>query len=89
MDIRKIREDEREAFALLTRYAFSDWTEEEVPPERLAFARPENVWGVCVRTARILEEEGLRVYKLRRRVRAFKDEIDDWVKKRNDAKRNP
>ena len=38
MDIRKIREDEREAFVLLTRYAFSDWTEEEVPPERLAFA---------------------------------------------------
>ncbi len=46
MELRKIRDDEREAFALLTRYAFSDWTEDEVPPERLAFARPVNVWGV-------------------------------------------
>ena len=48
MDIRKISEDEREAFVLLARYAFSDWSEEEVPPERLAFARPENAWGVFV-----------------------------------------
>jgi predicted acetyltransferase len=48
MDIRKISEEERETFILLTRYAFSDWSEEEVPPERLAFARPENVWGAFV-----------------------------------------
>jgi predicted acetyltransferase len=48
VEIRNIKDDERAAFVLLARYAFHDWTEEEVDAARLAWARPENVWGVFV-----------------------------------------
>ncbi|UCH79100.1 MAG: GNAT family N-acetyltransferase [Candidatus Coatesbacteria bacterium] len=48
MELRNIRDDERAAFVLLARYAFHDWTEEEVDAARLAWADPENVWGVFV-----------------------------------------
>jgi predicted acetyltransferase len=48
VELRNIKDDERAAFVLLARYAFHDWTEEEVDAARLAWARPENVWGVFV-----------------------------------------
>lgn len=48
MEIRNIADDERAAFVLLARYAFHDWTDEEVGAARLAWARPENVWAVFV-----------------------------------------
>jgi predicted acetyltransferase len=48
VEIRNIKDDERAAFVLLARYAFHDWTDDEVGAARLAWARPENVWGVFV-----------------------------------------
>jgi len=48
VELRNIKDDERAAFVFLARYAFHDWTEEEVDAARLEWARPENVWGVFV-----------------------------------------
>ena len=45
-ELRKIRDDERDATLQLWRYAFENWSAEPLPPDRLSWADPDDVFAV-------------------------------------------